>query len=66
MRSRKKETTHVGAELDHETYTHLERWAATEGRSRRQIAALLLRRLMRLEKSKPDEFNRLGLIVPRA
>lgn len=58
----RKDTTHVGAELDPDTDLELERWAKHEGRSKRRHLAVLARKLTTLRKTAPADLARLGLL----
>lgn len=52
----------VNVELDPDVNDAVEQWAASEGRSKRNLMAVLTRKLVRLRKSKPEELQRLGLM----
>jgi hypothetical protein len=52
----------TGVVLDTTTDKELERWAEDEQRSKRRQGAVLLRKLMELRQTNPDELLRLKLI----
>lgn len=56
-------TVKTGVELDRDTNTHFEEWAEEEGRSKRRHAAILLRKLTTLRKTRPGDLSRLGLMA---
>jgi hypothetical protein len=54
-------TVRTGVELDRDTDADLEKWADSEGRSKRRHAAIVLRKLTGLLKTHPSDLERLGL-----
>jgi hypothetical protein len=55
-------TVRIGAEIDKETDVEFGRWAEREGRSKRRHLAILARKLTTLQKTRPDDLARLGLL----
>ena len=51
----------MGVEVDQKTNLDLKEWSKREGRSKRQHAAILLRKLIEIRKEKPNELKALGL-----
>lgn len=49
--------------LDTEIDAELGDWAEDEERSKRRHAAVLLRKLVKLKETNPDELRRLGLVA---
>ncbi len=52
----------VGVLVDPDTNHTLKQWSVIAGRSKRRHAAILMRRLMELFDTNPDDLKRLGLI----
>jgi hypothetical protein len=55
-------TVSVRLELDTATHEAMGEWSKVEGRSTREHTAILMRKLARLRREKPDELARLGLL----
>jgi hypothetical protein len=55
----------IGVELDRETDADFQKWAESEGRSKRRHGAILLRHLTDLFKSHRADLERLGLVAKR-
>ena len=56
-----QKTCTTSIELERETALSMKQWAEEEGRSTRRHVAVLMRKLVHLKKSQPDELRRLGL-----
>lgn len=56
------DTVSVRLELDSDTHSAMGEWSKVEGRSTREHTAILMRKLARLRREKPDELARLGLL----
>ena len=56
----------IRVQVDAETDLQFADWSENEGRSKRRHVSILLRKLARLRKSRPQELERLGLIEPLA
>ena len=52
----------VRLELDRETHSAFGEWSKVEGRSARDHTAILMRKLARLRRERPEELARLGLL----
>lgn len=56
------QTVSVRLELDPDTHQAMGEWSKIEGRSTREHTAVLMRKLARLRRDKPDELAKLGLL----
>ena len=54
----------IRVEVDRDTDHEFEKWSESEGRSKRRHAAILMRKLTSLRKTRPDDLVKLGLIDP--
>lgn len=51
----------IRVKADPETNVELEKWAKDEDRSKRRHASVLLRKLVKIRREKPDALRALGL-----
>jgi hypothetical protein len=58
-------TVRFGVEVERELDVEFQKLAEAERRSKRNMHQVVLRRLVRLWKEKPDEMRRLQLIQPQ-
>jgi hypothetical protein len=56
------DTIKIGVDADRETDVELRKWAKAEGRSKRRLAAVLLRKLAQLRKENPAPLKTLRLM----
>ena len=52
----------VRLELDRDTDSEVEKWARTEGKSKRRHLSILTRKLIVLRRTSPAELAKLGLL----
>jgi hypothetical protein len=57
-----QETIQTRVELDESADLDLKKWARSEGRSKRNLMTILLRKLAALRKTDPDALASLGLL----
>ncbi|MDB5298291.1 MAG: hypothetical protein JWO31_4274 [Phycisphaerales bacterium] len=56
------ETVSVRLELDRDTHAEFGDWSKHEGRNTRDHTAVLMRKLARLRRERPEELARIGLL----
>jgi hypothetical protein len=55
-------TVSVRLELDSATHADMGEWSKVEGRSTREHTAIILKKLARLRRERPEELARIGLL----
>ena len=52
----------IGVEIEKKSDADFSAWAQSDGRSKRQHARVLMRKLLQARQDRPDDLRRLGLL----